>query len=328
MTAYSVLVPFVPSRPEQLLPFAGLVHWTGAERLWQGQSLVTETHQAFAHAAGAGFRVPVGLGVTLMPLRHPTEAALQARSLALMTGQPVLAGYGPGAPAVQKALLGAPYRSPLTAAREYLTAVRAALDGTDAVLEGEYLHQEALLPPVPGPPVEIGLGVLRPGMARVAGEVADAAICWLTPARYLADTIVPEVTKSAESADRPAPKVVAMVPIALAAPDRDPVRLALASNRHHLKAAHYQDMLRRGGVELPEATGSQAQDESARGAALVAGDAFLYGEPAELLAKLEAFREAGVDEIVLNVTGVAQLYGAQAASRELRTLLTVLGLAS
>ncbi|MDX3854075.1 LLM class flavin-dependent oxidoreductase [Streptomyces sp. AK02-01A] len=328
MTAYSVLVPFVPNRPEQMLPFAGLVHWTGAGRLWQGQSLATESHQGFAHAAGSGFRVPAGLGVTLMPLRHPTEAALQARSLSLMTGESVLAGYGPGAPSVQQALLGAPYRSPLTAAREYLTAVRAALTGHQDILDGEYVHQEAVLRVMPGPPVELGLGVLRPGMARVAGEVADAAITWLTPARYLRDHIVPAVRESAEKAGRPAPRVVAMVPVALAAADRDPVQLALASNRNHLRAQHYRDMLRRGGVVLPEATGSPAADEAAQGAALVAGDAFLYGEPDELLAKFDAYREAGADEIVLNVTGVAALFGPQAATKELRTLLTALGLAA
>ncbi|MFG2027679.1 LLM class flavin-dependent oxidoreductase [Streptomyces sp. NPDC048825] len=331
MTAYSVLVPFVPSRPEQMLPFAGLVHWTGAHRLWQGQSLATESHQGFAHAAGAGFRVPAGLGVTLMPLRHPTEAALQARSLSLMTGEPVLAGYGPGAPSVQQALLGAPYRSPLTAAREYLTAVRSALTGSLEVLDGEYVHQEAVLRAVPGPKVELGVGVLRPGMARVAGEVADAAITWLTPARYLRDHIVPAVRESAEKAGRPFPRVVAMVPVALAAPDRDPVQLALASNRNHLRAQHYRDMLRRGGVDLPddvpEGTGPPGADEAVQGKALVVGDAFLYGGPDELLAKFDAYRKAGVDEIVLNVTGVAQLFGPQAATKELRTLLTLLGLA-
>lgn len=72
----SVLVPFLPRRPEQALPYAGLVQWTHAARLWQGQAQIVEPHQAFVHSAGTGFRVPTGLGVTLIPLRHPYEAAL------------------------------------------------------------------------------------------------------------------------------------------------------------------------------------------------------------------------------------------------------------
>ncbi|MDV6288930.1 LLM class flavin-dependent oxidoreductase [Streptomyces sp. UP1A-1] len=161
MTSYSVLVPFLPRRPEQMLPYAGLVHWTQAERLWQGQALLVEPHQGFAHAAGSGFRVPTGLGVTLMPLRHPFEAALQARSLAMTTGQPVTAGFGPGAKSLQQSLLGAPYASPLTAAREYLTVVRGLLANELVDVKGEYVTCHGSLPPFPAPPVEIGLGVLR-----------------------------------------------------------------------------------------------------------------------------------------------------------------------
>lgn len=99
------------------------MHWSNASRLWQGQSVMIEPHQGFVAAAGGGFRVPTGLGVTLMPLRHPYEAALQARSPAMATGQPVIAGFGPGGRLLQR-----------------------------------------------------WLGVLRPGMAGLAGEVADVAV--------------------------------------------------------------------------------------------------------------------------------------------------------
>jgi len=60
MTDYSVLLPCVPRRLEQALPFAGLVRWTGASRLWQGQAMVMEPHQTFTGLAGAGFRVFLG----------------------------------------------------------------------------------------------------------------------------------------------------------------------------------------------------------------------------------------------------------------------------
>lgn len=55
-------------------------------------------HQVPAHLAGMGHTVPVGTAVTLLPLRHSYEAALQARSLALPTGRPAVAGYGIGTP--------------------------------------------------------------------------------------------------------------------------------------------------------------------------------------------------------------------------------------
>ncbi|MBP5862725.1 LLM class flavin-dependent oxidoreductase [Streptomyces scabiei] len=318
MTSYSVLLPFLPRRPEQILPYAGLVHWSNASRLWQGQSVMIEPHQGFVAAAGAGFRVPTGLGVTLMPLRHPYEAALQARSLAMATGQPVTAGFGPGGRPLQRSLLGEPYRSPLTAAREYLSIVRGLLAGDGVDVRGEYFSCRAEMPRYPAPNVEIGLGVLRPGMARLAGEVADVAVTWLTPAHYLRDTVLPAMREGAGDNGRGIPRLTAIVPLALARPDREPAELALASNAAHLQGAHYIDMLRRSGTDVA------GDDPAANAKALVDGGAFLSGDPDELVAKLGAFRDAGVDEVVLNLTGVCNLYGPQAALDETKRILAAL----
>lgn len=318
MTDYSVLVPFVPRRPEQVLPFAALVSWTNAARLWQGQSMVVDAHQSFAYAAGAGFRVPTGLGVTLMPLRHPYEAAAQARSLALTTGRSVVAGFGPGATSAQYGISGAPYASPLGATREYLSIVRELLEGHTPDITGRYFSCHTALPQNPGAEVHVGLGVLRTGMAKLAGELADSAITWLTPARYLDAVVVPALREGATAADRPVPRLTAIVPLALAADDRDPVQLALASNAAHLHGPHYRDMLRRAGVPL----GDDVADSDA--AALLDGGAFLSGDVCRLTDKLAEYAAAGVDEIVLNLTGVCALYGPRAALADLETLLAAL----
>ncbi|MFJ9850966.1 LLM class flavin-dependent oxidoreductase [Streptomyces sp. NPDC101150] len=316
MTQYSVLVPFVPRRPEQLLPYAGLVSFTPAARLWQAQSMLVEAHQGFAYAAGAGFRVPAGLGVTLMGLRHPYEAALQARSVALTTGHPVVAGFGPGPAEFQEAVLERPYPKPLRAVREYLTAVRRLVDGELAVVDGEYLSSRALLPPVPAPEVEVGLGVLRPAMARLAGELADRAITWLTPAGYLRETLVPALREGAERAGRAAPRITAMVPMAVAADDRDPVQLALTANRAHLAVPHYVDMLNRAGAGITPQDGPEA-----RAGKLVDCGAFLYGTPALLAERCAAYADAGADEIVIALNGVHGLYGQRTALAELAALI-------
>lgn len=316
MTTYSVLVPMVPRRPEQILPFAALTCWTGAHRLWQGQSLLVEPHQSFTYAAGAGFRMPVGLGVTLMGLRHPYDAALQARSLAMVTGHPVVAGFGPGGRSFQQALADRPYASPLTASREYLTAVRRALAGETLDLHGEYVTFRGRLSPTPAPTVELGLGVLRPGMARLAGEVADVAITWLAPPAYLRDTLVPALRQGAEAAGRPVPRVTAIVPLALARTDREAAEFALAGNGAHLRAPHYRDMLRRAGAGI----GAEDSLETAA-KSLVACDAFLTGTPSRVADLLRGYADAGVDELVINVTGVHALCGQQAALDELKTVL-------
>lgn len=318
--SYSVLLPFVPRRPAQVLPYAGLVSWTRAERLWQGQSMLIEPFQGFASAAGTGFRVPTGIGVTLMPLRHPFDAAQSVQSLALTTGESVLAGFGPGARSFQQSLLGAPYASPLTASREYLQIVRGLLSGEPVEVDGEYFTCHGALPRMPTAPIELGLGVLRPGMAQLAGEVADAAITWLTPARYLADTIRPALDKGAETAGCRPPKLVAMVPLALRAEGRDPHAMVLAGSQVHMQGPHYIDMLARAGIDI---AGMDRVDAALR---MVEGGAFLYGDLDELQDKLNAYFAAGVDEVIFNTVGLFAVHGHDAVMSDLKTLLTGLEL--
>ncbi|MGW3271262.1 LLM class flavin-dependent oxidoreductase [Streptomyces kronopolitis] len=316
----SVLFPLQPDHPSLVLPFAELVARTDAHRLWLCQSLQAETHQSIAYLAGAGPRVPFGLSVTLMPLRHPYEAALQARSLALITGEPIVVGYGTGSPDFVSGLRHGPYPSPLTAAHEYLASVRALLNGGPVEHTGAYHQLQARLPPLDHPPVEVAAGVLRPKMARVAGATADAAITWLTPPDYIRDTLLPAAEAGTADHERipsyPRPRIVTVVHAATARPGRDPNQTALAGAHAHLTADHYTDMLRRAGVPvLPS-------DPEAGAAALVDRGVFLTGTAGDIAAGLARYRAAGVDEVVLNPAGVMLTEGVPAAVADLQEIIS------
>ncbi len=314
----SVFLPLVPRRPEQLLPFGAIVQSVPGAALWQGQSTLLETNQGFAYLAGAGVRVPVGIGVTLAPLRHPYYAAMEARSLALATGQPVTFGLGPGGTSFQTGVRGEPYRSQLGAMREYITTVRQLLAGGEVHAEAETFRCDARLAQCPAPPVELGFGVLRPRMARLAGETADVAITWLTPASYLRDTVVPALEEGAQSAGRPRPRLATILPIARRRPQHEPFKLAMASNFAHSRAPHYIDMLGKAGIAV------DAADPIAGAKAIVAGGAFLCGDVDELAGMVQQYWDAGVDEVILNVTGIYNVEGAEAAVEELEVLLAAL----
>ncbi|AWW42179.1 5,10-methylene tetrahydromethanopterin reductase [Streptomyces cadmiisoli] len=286
-----------------------------AVRLWQGQAPTSDPHQTFTAAAVSGFRVPAGIGVTLMPFRHPFDAALQARTLSLTLGHPLVVGYGPGTADVQRRLLGEEYTSQLGATRDYLTIVRGLLNDGGIAYKGKHFTCDATLKRVPGPPIELGLGVLRPGMARLAGEIADVAITWMTPASYLADVIVPALDAGATAAGRPRPRLTAIVPVALSGPDRVATQLVLASNAGHLRQPNYAGMLRLSGIDI-DMTNPEAGAE-----ALIEGGGFLFGTGEELAHQLDQFRQAGADEIVLNVTGVAAKFGSRVALNDLQTML-------
>ncbi|MBV2155831.1 LLM class flavin-dependent oxidoreductase [Kitasatospora sp. SUK 42] len=310
-----------------LTALASLVGGGAADRLWLGQSLTVESHQALAWLAGTGRRIPVGLSVTLAALRHPFEAAAQARSLAVLTGHRPVIGYGAGEPSFVGGLLGAPYARPAAAVADYVGAVRTLLDDQPVAPLAPDLPSAAprlRLPHREHPPaVELGAGVLRPAMARAAGRVADVAITWMTPPRYLAEVLVPALAEGAAAA-RPAtppkpaapPRVVTVVHAAVARPDRHPMVLAQNGAGRHLRAPHYADMLRRAGLHL------DTRDPVAGARELVESGVFLYGSPEVLATELAAYGKAGVDEVVLNPAGVVLTHGWNAALTDLTELLT------
>lgn len=314
MSHYSVCAPVAPLRSEHLLPYAALVQISTAHRLWQGQTFATDPHQMLAAVAAAGFRVPVGIGVTLMPLRHPLEAAMQARTLAAITGHPAVAGFGPGAEVLQTSLLGRPYRSPLSATREYLRIVRAGLQGKVLDDDGAYFTGANTLAGVPAPPVEVGVGVLRPRMAELAGELADVVITWLTPARYLAEVLLPAVRRGAERAGRSMPRLVCMVPVTIPRGDARASEAVLSANGGHLMLPHYRDMLTRSGVTLHD-------DEHRTAESVVQAGAHLCGPVDEVTDRLREYEACGADEIVLNTAGALRSRGVKGSLEDVEEIL-------
>ncbi|MFF4944867.1 F420-dependent peptide dehydroalanine reductase LxmJ [Streptomyces rubiginosohelvolus] len=313
----AVLYPLQPDHPELVAPFAALVRRTGARRLWMCQSFQAETHQALAYLAGAGHTVPVGTSVTLLPMRHPYEAALQARSLALLTDEPVVAGFGIGNPDFVAGLTGRPYDSPRTAVRDYLRSVRALLDGERVEAAGPYHHLDGALSVLPhAPRVEVGAGVLRPGMARTAGEAADVAITWMTPPGYVAGTLRPALEEGAAAAGRSrAPRIATAVHVVVDRPGRDVRALALAATAGHREAPHYAAMLRAAGLGLDPHDPAGSADALLRHRVVVAGSA------QEIAGALDAYRRSGVDEVLLNPTGVLLAEGVHAAVEDLEEIL-------
>lgn len=315
---HSILLPIGPRRPEQAVTFANLVQWTPAHRLWQGQGLLLESHHIANWLAGMGIRVPMGFGVSLMPFRSPYQAAVEARSVALSTGCAVVAGFGPGGVRVQRNVMGRPYPSQLGACREYVQIVRRLLSGEIAELTGDSYSTSSQLVDYHPVPVSVGLGVLRERMAALAGEIADVAITWLSSASHVGERLLPAIRGARDRGPVEPARVTAIVPVALSGPDRHVADLAGASCGTHAGLPHYRDALRTAGIVLSGA------DRSADAAALVDGGVFLYGTVQEIHERLAEYRAIGVDEVVLNTSGVAQVLGPGAAARDLLEILNAI----
>ncbi len=301
-----------------LAGFADLVAEGLAERLWLGQAVKVDPHQLFSHLSGSGVRVPTGTAVTLVPLRNPYEAALQARSVSLLSGQSHVAGFGAGSRRFVEATTGAPYHRPLPVMREYLEAVRGLLAGESVHLDGEHVQlQGRLVEIAPGAAsVEVGAGVLRAGMGRVAGAAADVAITWLTPPEHITSTLLPAFAEGARDAGRRGqPRVVSVVHVLLDRAGRDPLHQVLTASAGHLSMPHYQRMLQSAGGPV------QPGDPVLSAAHLLEGGVYCYGDPASVADQLTRWSDAGVDEVALNVAGALFTEGEDAALVDLREIL-------
>ncbi|MQW77541.1 LLM class flavin-dependent oxidoreductase [Nocardioides sp. dk4132] len=316
-TDCSVMYPSFPVDPVELETFSSFVRLGGLRRLYLGQTMVFEPHTTFARLIAGGSTTPLGTAVSLMPLRHPVLAALHARELALLSGTGYVAGLGLGSRAFNESVAGGWPGSPLGYVREYATIVRTLLDGQRVDLDGEHFQVHTTLEGRLEAQVEVGLGVLRPRMTALAGEVADVAISWLTPPEYCAEQLVPALERG--GADREVrTRLATVVNLAVDRPGRDPVALAVAGVGNHLRAPHYGDALRRAGYDITIGD----RDHNAR--EVVKRGLYAFGSPAEIVEQLGAYRAAGVEELLLNVGGVYNTEGPVAALRDLDDVASVL----
>jgi len=279
-------------------------------RLWLGQSFMIDSHDALSALAGRGIRPATGLAVAVAPLRTPFDAALRARSVAALTGRSMSVAYGIGTMSAAQSLLGHPLERPGSYIRDYVGDVRRLLADPADVTERIPMP----LYPLDTPRVEVGCGVLRTRMARLAGQVADFAVTWLVPREHLASSILPAMERGAAETGRPRPRLVSVLQCAVARPDRVPPRLAAIACGSHLQQPHYRAMLAEAGLSLE---GHPARDLRA---ALQAG-LFAYGDPDAIAEVVDEHLRAGVDEVVLNTGAVGIEHGAAAAVADLADVL-------
>jgi alkanesulfonate monooxygenase SsuD/methylene tetrahydromethanopterin reductase-like flavin-dependent oxidoreductase (luciferase family) len=178
--------------------------------------------------------------------------------------------------------------------REYLTILRALLWQGRCDHHGRFFNVVASLPRPQRPPLLIS--ALRAGAFRLAGEVAVGALSWVCPTDYLLKTALPALQAGAAAAGRPAPPLVAHVPVALSN-DRAAI---LAAGRTVLRAyarqPFYAAMFADAG--LPVTADGQPSD------ALL--DALIVaGEEGRIVERLRALRAVGLDELMVMLVPVA-----------------------
>ena len=270
----------LPELVDQVRAAAG----EGFSTAWVSQALGWDALTTLA-VAGQVPDIELGTAVVPFPQRHPLVLASQALTTQAATGNRLTLGIGAGISAMVSSMYGLPVNRPVSRLREYLEVLRPLLRGESVLHHGETLTAvgSAQVPGVVAPPVL--LAALGPAMLKLAGEVADGTITWMTGPRTLADHIVPSVTKAA--AGRPDPRVVAGFAVCVTR-DQETVRARFAEEYAMAgRVPEYRAMLDREGAAGP-------------------ADVLIVGDEQSVAKSIARLRDTGITDLFLAPIGTPE----------------------
>jgi F420-dependent oxidoreductase-like protein len=244
-------------------------------------------------------RIEVGTAVVPIQTRHPLIMAQQALTTQVACGGRFTLGIGPSHHWIIDTQLGLDYQRPVRLLSDYLDVLAAALAGPGTVdVDNHSFSVHSPIDVTERLDIPILLSALGPTMLRLAGERAAGTILWMADDRAISEHVVPRITAAAAGAGRPAPRIVAGVPIALCSPDQADEARAYASEvlGHADFSPNYVRLLEHG----------DADD---------VGDTMAAGDESAILARLRRYRDAGVTDLAARIVPLGSDATARAESR-------------
>ena len=173
---------------------------------------------AMIGAAVAGRTVPgVHIGTAVVPIgpRHPHALAQAAMTAWDATRGHFTLGIGVSHQVVIETMFGLSFDKPAKQMREYLAVLLPLLRDGNVSHDGELYKVHAPLERAREGSPDVLLAAMAPVMLRLAGEVADGTLLWMTGAKTVSSHVAPRITAAAEVAGRPSPRIVCALPIAV-----------------------------------------------------------------------------------------------------------------
>ncbi|OBH38523.1 LLM class F420-dependent oxidoreductase [Mycobacterium intracellulare] len=244
-------------------------------------------------------RIEIGTAVVPIQTRHPMIMAQQALTTQIACGGRFTLGIGPSHHWIVSGQLGLAYDRPARLMGDYLDVLGASFAGpgtVDVDNESYCVHSPVDVTDAYGVPVL--LSALGPAMLRLAGERAGGTILWMADERAIGDHVVPRITSAATRAGRPAPRIVAGVPVALCSANEIGDARSYASGvlGHADFSPNYVRLLEHG----------DAED---------VGDTMAAGDERAILARLRRYRDAGVTDLAARIVPLGKDVGERAESR-------------
>ncbi|CAN5591037.1 LLM class F420-dependent oxidoreductase [soil metagenome] len=235
-------------------------------------------------------RIELGTAVVPLQAQHPIALARQALSIHAASGGRLALGVGPSHHWIVRDMLGIPYEKPAAYTRDYLEVLNAAVAGPgpiDVENASFTVHNPTALGA--DTPMPVLVAALGPVMLQIAGELADGTVLWMADERAIGDHIAPKINKAAADAGRPAPRIVAGIPVCLCANSeideaKDRANRILAEAE---TSPNYQKLLDRGDARN-------------------VGDLCAAGDFEQILRRFQHFADAGVTDLSVRLLPIGE----------------------
>jgi F420-dependent oxidoreductase-like protein len=236
---------------DDIVAEAALVESDGFAALWVPNIF---GHDALTALALVGREVPrIELGTAVVPTfpRHPHAIAQQAHTVAAASGNRFTLGIGLSHKIVIESMFGLSYDKPIRHLREYLSVLMPLSRNEFANFEGEMYKVHAGLSAKGSDGFSVVVAALGEQMLRVTAAMTDGTLTWCTGPVTLANHIVPTINKAADEFGRPAPRVIAALPVCVTADTAGASARAAETFAAYGGLPSYRAMLDREGVAGP-----------------------------------------------------------------------------
>lgn len=254
---------------------------------WSSQATGWDAVTAIGLAAAAIPGIAVGTAVVPVAQRHPLVLAAQALTVQAATGGRLTLGVGAGVGAMVTGMFGLPADRPVQRMREYLAVLNPLLQGHSVDHRGETITAVGAVTLADGAAApSVLLAAMGPRMVQLAGESSDGVVTWMTGPRALGQYVVPTVSLAATAAGRPAPRIVAGLPVCVTSAPEDVRRRIAEQFALAAQVPEYRATLDREGVAGPQ-------------------DVAIVGTETQVAQALTRLADAGVTEFMAAPYGTA-----------------------
>jgi F420-dependent oxidoreductase-like protein len=277
------------TKVERMCTDAEWAEEAGLASIWTPQ--IPDEFDALTAATVMGLRtsrIEIGTAVVPIQTRHPVALVQQTLSTQLVLQGRLTLGLGVSHHWIVEEMLGLRYDKPLALMRATLDVLDAMPGGYGQIdVENDFFRIHNPIDLVEDPTTPVLIAALGPKMLQLAGERTDGTILWLADEKAIGSYIAPTITAAAEAAGRPAPRIVAGVPVCICGDDEVDVAVARA-NRVLSEAEvspNYQKLLDMGDAEN-------------------VGDILAAGSESTVEKRLRSFADAGVTDLSVRVVPI------------------------